>query len=48
LSEDKDSNYYKFGLTSTLRGYEKKKIRYRDITNTALEKDLINLGSEKT
>lgn len=48
MSEDKNSNYYKFGLTSTLRGYERKRIRYRDITNTLLEKDLINLGSEKT
>ncbi|CAG8515167.1 9181_t:CDS:10 [Gigaspora margarita] len=42
LSED--SNCYKFGLVSTLRGYEKKGKRHRDITKTALEKDLINLG----
>jgi len=48
LSENKDSNNYKFGLTSTLRGYEKKKIRHGDIKNTTLEKDLINLGPEKT
>ena len=53
MSEDKDSNNYKFGLTSTLRSYENKsykkgKIRHQDITNTALEKDLVNLGPEKT
>jgi UV DNA damage repair endonuclease len=46
LSED--SNCYKFGLVSTLRGYEKKGIRHRDITKTVLEKDLINLGSKAT
>ena len=40
-----DSNHYKFGLVSALRGYEKR-IRHRDITKTSLEKDLINLGPE--
>jgi len=45
LSED--SNCYKFGLVSTLRGYEKR-VRHSNITRTALEEDLINLGSEAT
>jgi hypothetical protein len=31
-----------------LRGYEKKGKRHRDITKTALEKDLINLGPKAT
>ena len=42
------SNCYKFGLISTLRSHEKKGIRHHDITKTALEKDLINLGPKAT
>ncbi|CAJ0865895.1 13950_t:CDS:2 [Entrophospora sp. SA101] len=41
LSES--NNCYKFGLVSTLRGYEKKGKRHRDITKTILAKDSTNL-----
>ncbi|CAG8610647.1 10935_t:CDS:2, partial [Cetraspora pellucida] len=43
LSED--SNCYKFGLISTLRTHEKKRIRHRDISKTVLERDLFTLNN---
>ncbi|CAH1755872.1 1386_t:CDS:2 [Entrophospora sp. SA101] len=46
LSES--NNCYKFGLVSTLRGYEKKGKRHRDITKTILAKDSTNLATLKS